>query len=234
MSPDNKDLKLVLMDIEGTTTRMQFVHEVLFPYAQHQLPEYLRQPLTEAAQQLLDAVKSEVPEQSVEDTLLNWMQKDIKHPLLKTLQGWLWEAGYQSGELQGHVYDDVLPAFKSWNKMGLTLGIYSSGSVLAQQLLFGHSIAGDLRPYLTYYFDTTVGSKRQATSYQAIAKAVDLPPEQILFLSDVAEELEAAARVGMIICQLHRDDHPCFRPGEQMLCTTDFSPLALVPKNDPS
>jgi enolase-phosphatase E1 len=234
MSQEHKDVKLVLMDIEGTTTRMQFVHEVLFPYAQRKLPEYLRQPLTDEAQQLLNAVKSEMPEQSVEDTLLNWMQKDIKHPLLKTLQGWLWKAGYLNGELQGHVYDDVLSAFQRWTQMGLTLGIYSSGSVLAQQLLFGYSIAGDLRSYLTYHFDTTVGSKRQAASYHAIAKAVDLPAEHILFLSDIAEELDAAAQTGMIICQLRRADHPCFRPGDQMPCTSDFSSIALRPKNIPS
>jgi enolase-phosphatase E1 len=122
---------------------------------------------------------------------------DRKTTPLKTLQGKIWEEGFRSGELKGHVYEDVPRAFKRWKKNGKRIGIFSSGSVLAQKLLFGYSSAGDLTVCIDDYFDTTRGPKREAASYEAIARALRIPPEETLFVSDVAEELDAARSAGM-------------------------------------
>jgi enolase-phosphatase E1 len=169
---------LVLMDVEGTTTSIRFVHDVLFPYS---------------------LARIESPE------MKQMIREDKKDPALKEAQGRIWRAGYESGELKGHVYDDVPPAFRRWTRAGLTLGIYSSGSVLAQKLLFRHSVHGDLSPFLTHHFDTAVGHKRDPASYAAIARKVGLPPSSILFLSDVPEELAAAREQGYQVIQIVRE-----------------------------
>jgi enolase-phosphatase E1 len=216
----------LLLDVEGTTTQLQFVHEVLFPYAQHELHNYLMANTNHAGlTNLLEAVSRENPQHPPEHTLQQWMANDVKHPLLKTLQGWLWESGYQQGVLQGHVYDDVLPAFSRWTAQGLQLGIYSSGSILAQQLLFKHSIAGNLRPYLSHHFDTGVGPKQQASSYGTIAQHLGQAPDGILFLSDIAPELQAAQQAGMAVMQVCRADNPNFIAGGGWPVIPDFKAL---------
>jgi enolase-phosphatase E1 len=135
---------------------------------------------------------------------LDWSLADKKITPLKTLQGILWADGYESGEIKGHVYEDVLPAMKNWKALGLDLGVFSSGSIAAQKLIFGYSEQGDLRPYFSAYFDTTTGSKRETETYQKIAQIIDVKPEHILFLSDIREELECAQKAGYQTIQLVR------------------------------
>ncbi len=133
-----------------------------------------------------------------------WMAADAKVTPLKILQGLIWQAGYASGELQGHVYDEVAPVLRSLCARGYRLAIFSSGSVAAQRLLFRHSVAGDLTPYIEAYFDTRTGAKREASSYRAIARALRLPPASCAFFSDIAPELHAATEAGMPCAQLVR------------------------------
>lgn len=191
----------VLIDIEGTTTPIRFVHDVLFPYARAGLAgllaERAREP--EAA-----AALDEVPGPDKLGTLLAWMDADAKATPLKALQGILWRNGYANGELKGELYPDVAPCLRRWASAGLRLCIYSSGSVEAQRQLFGHSVAGDLVPLFTGFFDTRVGAKREPQSYATIAQGLFLPGSEVLFLSDVEAELDAAATAGLRTCQLVR------------------------------
>lgn len=207
--------KFILMDVEGTTTSIDFVHEVLFAYAQEKMSSFVNShhretKVKEALNLLVDTIIDEEgynPDlKSQIETLLDWIRVDRKHPALKTIQGFIWQQGYESGEIKGHVYADVLPALKRWQAAKLGLGIYSSGSVLAQKLLFKHSTAGDLTSYFSAHFDTAVGHKREAQSYLKIAAELKLKTTEILFLSDIAEELEAAAEVGYEVIQLCRSD----------------------------
>lgn len=197
-------IRVVLTDIEGTTSSISFVHEVLFPYASKHLAEFVKNhhqanPLV--AEQL-DAVaeKSGVARSDIDGlvhTLQTWIQEDRKETPLKTLQGLIWEQGYQQGELKGHIYDDAADYLQRWHDRGLRLFVYSSGSVKAQQLIFGHTTAGDFTPYFSGYFDTRVGGKKEADSYRAILGELGVAAETVLFLSDVEAELEAAEAAGM-------------------------------------
>ncbi|MDT8448057.1 MAG: acireductone synthase [bacterium] len=202
-------MKVILLDIEGTTTDINFVHQELFPYAAQRMGPFLsEQAETPAVAQALAQVAEETGAQGLEaltQVLLDWTQQDRKAGPLKQLQGLIWEQGYQKGELKGHVYADVRPAFERWSAQGLRLAIYSSGSVLAQKLIFGHSSAGDLCPYLSAYFDTAVGGKKEAASYTQIALQLNQPPAEILFLSDIPAELAAAQAAGLQVTELRRD-----------------------------
>lgn len=196
-------ISAVLLDIEGTTSSIAFVHEVLFPYARSALPDFLRKHAQEPAVRAeLDATAAEAGVDAgdldaLSATLVAWIDADRKATPLKALQGRVWEDGYRSGAFHAHLYPDTLPALTAWQQAGLPLYIYSSGSIHAQQLFFEHSEAGDLRPLLKGYFDTTSGGKREAESYHNIARALGLPTEQIVFLSDVPEELDAARAAGI-------------------------------------
>lgn len=224
----SKMINYILMDVEGTTTSIDFVHNTLFPYASRHLENFIREHREEErVREELDAVvrtvqeeegKAISPEETV-DVLLRWIKEDRKHGALKNLQGYLWKEGYEKGDFTGHLYEDVLPCWKKWKAEGRQLGIYSSGSVEAQQLLFGHSDEGDLRPWLSHYFDTRVGHKREANSYRNIQKILSLPAEQILFLSDVTAELDAAREAGFQTIQLIR---PGTQAGEDHLSLPDF------------
>jgi enolase-phosphatase E1 len=217
--------RIILLDIEGTTTPKEFVYQTLFPYARRHVHEYLLQHLGDRWLRLtMDALQ----EQNAADTAANldpplwsnalpinstvsyvhWlMDRDSKLTELKDLQGKMFVEGYESRLLCGEMYADVRPAFERWTKQGRVICIFSSGSVLAQKLLFTHSTAGDLTPFIRAYFDTTSGAKREAISYRSIAKELKSPPKQILFVSDRAEELAAArtAGIGTLLC---------LRPGE--------------------
>ncbi|MGO9816865.1 MAG: acireductone synthase [Acidocella sp.] len=184
----------ILTDIEGTTTPIAFVHRVLFPYARARMAEFVASG---------HAALAEVPEPRLE-TLLGWMDRDEKITALKTIQGIIWEKGYKSGAITAELYEDVPPALRRWARAGLRLFVYSSGSVPAQRLLFGHTPAGDLTGLFQAYFDTRVGPKREASSYADIARGVNVPPEEMLFLSDVEAELDAAKASGLQTCQLVR------------------------------
>ena len=204
-------IKAILTDIEGTTSAVSFVFDVLFPYAARHLPDFVRQQAWRAdVAEQLDAVRqdSHEPQADVErviEILLGWIAEDRKATPLKALQGMVWEQGYKAGQLQGHVYPDAVEALKTWHQAGFQLFVYSSGSIQAQKLIFGCSEAGDLSPLFSGYFDTTSGPKREAQSYQRITQAIGLEAAQILFLSDIVEELDAAREAGMATCGLARE-----------------------------
>jgi enolase-phosphatase E1 len=183
---------VIVTDIEGTTSSISHVHDVLFPYSRSRIPEWVRRP--EAA-----AVVREVapdPDEAAR-ILVGWIDSDVKATPLKTLQGLIWAEGYASGELTAHVYDDVPPALARWSADGVPVYVYSSGSELAQRLWFQHTQHGDLLGHFAGHFDTvSAGPKRDVASYQAIAKSIGVDPAELTFLSDVAAELDAAAEAG--------------------------------------
>ena len=204
-------IKAILTDIEGTTSAVSFVFDVLFPFAVKHLPDFVRSHASEpAVDAQLDAVRAESGEadadvERVVAILLEWIAADRKATPLKALQGMVWEQGYRAGQLKGHVYPDAVEALRQWHAAGYELYVYSSGSIQAQQLIFGCSEAGDLTPLFSGYFDTTSGGKREAESYARIAADIGRPASEILFLSDVVQELDAAQAAGMATCGLARD-----------------------------
>jgi len=204
-------IKAILTDIEGTTSAVSFVFDVLFPYAAEHLPDFVLRHADEpqVAEQLA-AVRAESGEaqadpQRLVEILLGWIAVDRKATPLKALQGMVWAEGYRAGQLKGHVYPDAVEALKRWKQEGYELYVYSSGSIQAQRLIFGCSEAGDLTPLFSGYFDTTSGPKREVASYRHIAQAIGRPAEQILFLSDIVEELDAAQQAGLQTVGLARD-----------------------------
>ena len=207
--------KFIVTDIEGTTTDIAFVHNVLFPYSRERIAAYCTDNQTDTqVTACLDEVRTtilvennqpHISLQSCIDTLLHCIDADIKHPALKTLQGMIWRKGYENGTLKGHLYDDVVPALQTWKAQNIGLGVYSSGSVAAQKLLFGYSVCGDITPFFSHYFDTTIGHKREAQSYENIVQSLNLLSSEILFLSDIEAELDAAEAVGLQTIQLVRE-----------------------------
>ncbi len=193
--------RLVLTDIEGTTSAIAFVKDTLFPFAEAELDAFLA---TRGAEPEVAAILAEVPGPDQAATLRGWMAADAKVTPLKSLQGLIWAAGFADGRLRGHLWPDVAPCLRAWHAAGIALAVYSSGSVGAQKLLFGHSEAGDLLPIFSGFFDTKVGAKREPAAYAAIATQTGRNPAEILFLSDVAEELDAAQASGLATCQLVR------------------------------
>jgi enolase-phosphatase E1 len=201
--------RVILTDIEGTTSSIAFVHEVLFPYARARLAAFVVTHPAETAA-ILDQVRAEtdrpdLDQQACIDQLLAWHDGDAKIGPLKTLQGLIWAEGYARGELTGHIYADAAAALRRWHERGIALYIYSSGSVAAQKLLFGHTDFGDLVPLFSGHFDTAVGGKKDTASYTAIARTIGVEPSAILFLSDVAEELAAARLAGLAVILVARE-----------------------------
>lgn len=197
------DVRAILLDIEGTTTPIAFVHDVLFSYAREHVRQFLNH--NSAAEDIallreehaIDVKEGRNPP-PLTAAYVEWLiALDRKSTGLKSLQGKIWRQGYESGSLKSQVFDDVAPAFQRWHERGLRISIFSSGSVLAQQLLFAYTEVGDLTRFIDGYFDTRVGKKVEAESYRKIAEAIGLEPEQILFISDVTGELEAASQAGM-------------------------------------
>lgn len=205
---------VILTDIEGTTSSISFVRDVLFPYARERLPAFVAanadRPEVRA---LLDQVATEngamCDDAMIAETLQGWIDDDRKHTALKALQGMIWEAGYHEGDFQAPIYPDVAPALRGWHAAGHPLAVYSSGSVPAQKLLFSHTDAGDLAPLFSGWFDTQVGHKRDADSYRLIADRLQRAPADIQFLSDIVAELDAAREAGMRTVLLdRREDYP--------------------------
>jgi len=218
-------VRAIVTDIEGTTSAISFVRDVLFPYADEHLDAYVAEHRGETvvagamreAAALVGAPESD--DASVLAHLHAWSAEDRKATPLKTLQGLIWNDGYARAGLRGHVYPDVAPALHAWHTAGIVLYVYSSGSIVAQRVLFAHSSAGDLSALFSGYFDTTTGLKREPSSYAAIAREIAVPTPQTLFLSDVEAELDAARAVGMQTARLLRPDdtpagattsHPAF------------------------
>lgn len=208
-------IKAVVVDVEGTTSSLSFVKDVLFPYAAEHIADFVRDKRTEKpVREQLDAVAelsglpSHDPKPLIEQ-LVAWIDEDVKATPLKALQGMIWKRGYESGAYRAHVYADAVRSMRDWFEAGIELYVYSSGSVQAQQLFFEHSRYGDLRPLFRGYFDTTTGMKQETGSYLAIASAIDQPAEAILFLSDVEAELDAARAAGWQTARLLREeDYP--------------------------
>ncbi len=208
-----ENIDFVLTDIEGTTTSISFVYEVLFPYFRENIAQLkLMTDLDEVAEafaQTTEIIQQEAGKVVTDTdeliaTLLQWSLEDRKVKPLKTLQGFLWRTGYESGEILGHVFPDVPLALKAWKNDGIQMGVFSSGSVAAQKLIFGFSDQGDLTPYFSAYFDINTGGKRDAATYHIIAKNISIANERILFLSDIVEELVAADEAGFQTIQLVR------------------------------
>jgi len=203
-------IKAIVTDIEGTTSSLSFVKDVLFPYACDHLLAYISSHAEEpAVREQLEAVAREAGRELTLDEAIAqlrlWVKEDKKVAPLKTLQGMIWEAGYRAGDFTGHVYEDAARNLRAWHDKGVQLYIYSSGSVQAQQLLFGHSDFGDLTPLFSGYFDTHIGHKRESSSYEVIASEIGIRAGDILFLSDNLEELDAARTAGMQTRWLVRD-----------------------------
>ena len=204
-------MRAVVTDIEGTTSSIAFVKDVLFPHARARLPGFVREHATRPdVAAMLDDARALAGDPSLDvdgvvARLVGWIDEDRKAPPLKALQGLIWQEGYAAGDYRGHVYVDVAPALRRWHAAGVRLYVYSSGSVAAQRLLFGHSTAGDLTPLLSGYFDTGVGAKTSPDSYRAITASIGLAAPAILFLSDVPAELDAARAAGMATTQLCRE-----------------------------
>lgn len=198
----------ILLDVEGTTSSIDFVYDVLFAYAKKHIAEYLQthasdptvsgiaQALGQEAGFAADICDSEGCTRVVL-AAIDLMNKDVKSTPLKSLQGRIWKSGFQSGQLVSHVFDDVPPSLAIWSTSGIDIRIYSSGSIEAQKLFFSHTTAGDLTKHLRGHYDTTTGPKREKESYQKIANDIGINPENILFLSDVGAELDAARAAGM-------------------------------------
>jgi len=217
----------ILLDIEGTTTPIAFVHEVLFSYARSRVRNYLTEHFGSAElladlarlreEHAIDLKQNLQPPALVEGprdveidsvvAYVNWlMDRDRKSTALKSLQGKIWKQGYADGTLKSQIFADVAPALERWYRARLKISIFSSGSSLAQKLLFAHTEAGDLTRFISNYFDTTVGSKADVESYRQIAAALRLPANEVLFISDVVGELDAASAAGMQTLL-------CVRPG---------------------
>lgn len=203
-------IKAIVTDIEGTTSALSFVQDVLFPYARKHLAAFVAAHGHEpAVRALLDDANGEagggLDEAGVIAQLERWIDEDRKATPLKSLQGLIWESGYRNGDFKGHIYPDAAAQLCAWHDRGTRLYVYSSGSVYAQRLLFGHSEAGDLTPLFSGYYDTRIGGKREAASYRAIVADIGVPAGEILFLSDIVEELDAARTAGMRTVQLVRN-----------------------------
>jgi enolase-phosphatase E1 len=222
-------IQWIVTDIEGTTTEVSFVYDILFPYFRTHMDQWKTVDSDQMNQVLEQTRLLVLEEQSINlstnealfDQLRQWSLEDRKVTPLKTFQGMVWEQGFTSGAIKGHVYADVKPALERWIERGLKLAIFSSGSIAAQKQLFGFSTEGDLTPYFSAYFDTTTGMKRDEQTYHLIVQQLHTSANSVLFLSDIHQELEAANAAGMRTLQL-------VRPGTQAnwsSCVADFSEI---------
>lgn len=206
-------IKAIVTDIEGTTSSLSFVKEVLFPYARAHIGDYVRchadeEKISALINDVRMETEAELDLEAVIAQLEQWIDEDRKIAALKTLQGLLWETGYRQGDFQGHLYEDAKQNLQQWRQQGIRLFVYSSGSVYAQKLLFGYTEYGDLNDLFSGYFDTQVGAKTETASYLKIIEAIDCAAEEILFLSDIEAELDAAKAAGMQTVWLVRDKEP--------------------------
>lgn len=223
-------IRAILTDIEGTTSSITFVKDVLFPYARQHLPAFVALHGDKPeVQRWLEATAAETglaisDRDGIVAMLQRWIDEDRKATPLKALQGLIWRDGYIAGDYRAHLYAEVAAQLRRWKDDGLMLYVYSSGSVEAQQLFFRYSVAGDLMPLFSGYFDTAIGGKRETESYCRIAAKIGLPPGEILFLSDIVEELDAARIAGLATTWLCRPPAACpATPAHR--CAADFNAI---------
>jgi 2,3-diketo-5-methylthio-1-phosphopentane phosphatase len=247
--PEAASAGAILLDIEGTTTPLAFVTDVLFPYARKHLRSHIEEHAGAAGYtELVAALRAEhASAHAGGDVVPGWpdepqparlaavagfvewlMDRDRKSTPLKELQGRIWEEGFRRGELVGEVFPDVAPALERWRNDGVYVGIYSSGSALAQRLLFGHSSAGDLTGFLQGYFDTRMGPKVDSDSYRRIASAIGLPAGDVTFLSDVTRELDAARAAGMQVRLVVRPGNTPVPPDHGYMVIRSFEELLVT------
>lgn len=234
-------IKAIVTDIEGTTSSISFVHDVLFPYAKKRMADFVHNAalLADSERREVDlqldevAQLAELPRDDIEgliQQLISWIEEDKKVTPLKALQGLIWRQGYQQGDFVGHVYKDAADYLKQWHDQDIDLYVYSSGSVNAQKLIFGYTDFGDLTPLFKGYFDTRIGGKREIESYQHIIDEIGLPGDEILFLSDIEQELDAASQASMKTCWLIRENDSKMAINEaakKYLVARDFSEIVL-------
>ena len=226
-------VRAVLLDIEGTTAPISFVAETLFPFAAARLADFVRAHAAdpEIAAALQETAELEGRALSTDEaiaTLLGWIAADRKATPLKTLQGKIWREGYEGGTIRSPVYPDAVAAMRAWKARGLRLDVYSSGSVEAQVLLYKYTGEGDLTPLFTAYFDTRTGPKMEAASYTKIAAAIGFAPSEVLFLSDLPRENEAALAAGMQTVRIDRTLPPCTLLNDGAIpVASDFAVIAL-------
>ncbi|MFO0923464.1 MAG: acireductone synthase [Pirellulales bacterium] len=236
-------IQCVLLDIEGTTSSIAFVYDIMFAYIREHLDAFLRDKIDSPE---LDAVialmREDLQDASwcspsiptadrialVASQVRQWMDEDRKLTGLKKLQGMIWKGGFETGQMRAHVFPDVLPNLLRWKDLGLEIRIYSSGSIQAQKLFFGHSESGNLLPYFISHYDTTIGNKRESASYQRIAADIGTEPNRVLFVSDVAAELDAAREAGMqavACCRVGNAPLPSDYTGSQI---TSFDQIEIA------
>lgn len=226
-------IKAIITDIEGTTTDIHFVHNVLFPYSRERIASYIHDnQLAPAVIKELNAVRTIIQEPNaslgrLSQQLLQWIDEDRKIAPLKNLQGLIWEQGFKTQAFKGHVYEDAYRQLKKWHDQHIKLYVYSSGSVQAQRLLFGFSEFGDLTPLFSGFFDTQVGAKREPQAYQTILNAIQCEGKNVLFLSDVIAELDAARVPHIQTALLNRDAAPISEPHTHPVFTT-FNDITLA------
>ncbi|MCB9229148.1 MAG: acireductone synthase [Deltaproteobacteria bacterium] len=230
----------IIMDIEGTTTSIHFVHDVLFPYARKQIGHFILGHQDKKAVQICLKQCSDFLEKTeslkVSGTdllphLLRWIDEDRKYAPLKELQGMIWQHGYQQGDYTAHLYEDVLPNWNRWKTCGIRLAIYSSGSVMAQQLLFSHTCHGNLSSFISAHYDTRIGNKKEPSSYKSIATSLQTPVKKLYFLSDSVSELEAAQEAGLNCFHIVR---PGSQPSDFIPAVSDFNEISDILKQQPS
>lgn len=236
----------ILLDIEGTTSSVSFVYDVMFPFVRRELDRYLRANWgSPGLNEVCDLIAKDTGyesfdawcgsrsekskgQQLIGKEVLRLMDGDVKATGLKALQGLIWQSGFEGGEIRAHIYDDVLPAIQAWNNAGCDIRIYSSGSIAAQKLFFGHTVAGNMLHLFQGHYDTTTGPKKEVESYRAIARNFGLLPKEILFLSDVLAELEAARAAGLQTCLCNRPGNAEVEVGHDLPEITAFDQIELV------
>ena len=224
----------ILTDIEGTTSSISFVKEVLFPYAAANIEQFVQnnsdnadvEKALKSAAEIAGLSYSRLKTEDIVAALQQWIKEDKKATPLKTLQGLLWAAGYENGDYQAHVYSDAYENLTGWKAQGLNLYVYSSGSIRAQQLFFQYSCFGDIRPLFSGFFDTTSGAKQEQESYLTIAKAMNKSPGSILFLSDIEAELDAARAAGMLVKHIVREADGTL-PSERYASHSNFDAVSI-------
>jgi enolase-phosphatase E1 len=242
----NPPIRGILLDIEGTTSSVSFVYDVMFPFVRRELDHYLQTRWSDPAlAPACDAIARDLghadfnawslaahvdeagQRQLLRREVVRLMDGDVKATGLKHLQGLIWEEGFRTGELKAHVYDDVPPALRKWRDLQIDVHIYSSGSIQAQKLFFAHTIAGDLLCFFHGHYDTTTGPKKEAHSYRKIARDFAVPAESILFVSDVVAELDAARAASLRTALVLRPGNAAVAPGQGHAVIRSFEEIEL-------